>query len=91
MALRIGHRVRFRAKEYLADRADQALDPGISHLRALNTAPSPADELERRLKAVPPAEATITGFRDGGDYAHVRFDDGFECGLDTRFLERAPK
>jgi len=89
MSLRVGHRVRFKVEEYEQNETESLNDPNTALLRGLG--PSPADELIQRLREDPTVEATITGLIDGGEWANLRFDDDFECGCPTKFIERASK
>jgi hypothetical protein len=94
MSFRKGHRVRFKVSEYHQREKDDLADPSTKRMmeELHGIFPdSPRKEMEKRISEDPKVEATITGFSDYGDWAHLLFDDGFECGCSSELLELAPK
>ncbi len=90
MSLRTGHRVKIKAADYLAYIEIKKKDPNflrmLEMLERSETKSSPMKITDRLQQ-----EATITGLPLGGDYANLRFDDGYECSMPIRFVERLPK
>tara|TARA_Y100000310_G_scaffold322889_1_gene382521 strand:+ start:837 stop:1112 length:276 start_codon:yes stop_codon:yes gene_type:complete len=89
MKTRKGQIVKFNLDAMRKNDKEAARDINFQLLTAANgLKQSPRQITRQRVEANPEVTATVTGTADYGDWTNLIFEDGFECGIETKLLRR---